>query len=441
MIEADYVVVGSGAMGMAFTDVILTHTDATVAIVDRHDKPGGHWNDSYPFVRLHQPSAFYGVDSAELGSGRIDDRGGNAGLAELASGREVCAYYDQVMNHRFLPSGRVTHHPRSIYDHADGRISSIPSGRGQPARAHRAIVDASYMQVTVPSTRPPAYGVADGVTVIPPNGLPEADRPEGGYVIVGAGKTAMDAVLWLLSHEVDPAEITWITPRDSWLLNRAMIQPGPGGLRVSEQYEIAAEADSTDVMFAALEAAGHLLRIDPSVSPTMYRCATVTVAELEQLRRVEGIVRMGRVVRIEPTELVLDQGAIEVHPETLYVDCSADGLERRPIVPVFADGRITLQTVRACQQVFSAALIARVEADASLDLDAKNELATVVPHPDETHHFVTNTLAHALNVMRWLGNPALLEWLGETRLSPVTKTVSPEVMGLAIANLQRFASG
>ena len=33
-------------MGMAFVDEILTHTDATVALVERRNKPGGHWNDA-----------------------------------------------------------------------------------------------------------------------------------------------------------------------------------------------------------------------------------------------------------------------------------------------------------------------------------------------------------------------------------------------------------
>ena len=74
-IETDYVVIGAGAMGMAFTDVVLARTDATVTFIDRRDRPGGHWNDAYPFVRLHQPSAFHGVNSRELSSGRVDDRG------------------------------------------------------------------------------------------------------------------------------------------------------------------------------------------------------------------------------------------------------------------------------------------------------------------------------------------------------------------------------
>ena len=34
-VSADYVVIGAGAMGMAFADVILSETDATIAMVDR----------------------------------------------------------------------------------------------------------------------------------------------------------------------------------------------------------------------------------------------------------------------------------------------------------------------------------------------------------------------------------------------------------------------
>ena len=50
-------------MGMAFADTLVAESDADVIIVDRHARPGAHWNDAYPFVRLHQASTFYGVSS------------------------------------------------------------------------------------------------------------------------------------------------------------------------------------------------------------------------------------------------------------------------------------------------------------------------------------------------------------------------------------------
>ena len=87
-LEADYLVVGSGAMGMAFTDELLTqNSQATVILVDRHAKPGGHWNNAYPFVSLHQPAAYYGVNSEKLGTGGV----------ALASGTEVLAYFERVL--------------------------------------------------------------------------------------------------------------------------------------------------------------------------------------------------------------------------------------------------------------------------------------------------------------------------------------------------------
>ena len=47
-----------------------------------------------------------------------------------------------------------------------------------------------------------------------------------GYVIVGGGKTALDAICWLLDRGTPADDITWIRPRDSWLLNRKFFQPG-----------------------------------------------------------------------------------------------------------------------------------------------------------------------------------------------------------------------
>ena len=61
--ETDYLVVGAGAMGMAFTDALIDHADVHVTLVDRRLAPSGHWLDAYPFVQLHQASLFYGVAS------------------------------------------------------------------------------------------------------------------------------------------------------------------------------------------------------------------------------------------------------------------------------------------------------------------------------------------------------------------------------------------
>ena len=106
-VEADYLVVGAGATGMAFTDALIDHAEVRVALVDRRHTVGGHWLDAYPFVQLHQASSFYGVASTPLGGGRIQRVGPEAGLSERATVSEICAYYGQVLADRMLASGRV----------------------------------------------------------------------------------------------------------------------------------------------------------------------------------------------------------------------------------------------------------------------------------------------------------------------------------------------
>lgn len=418
----DYLVVGAGAMGMAFTDVVLTETDATVTIVDRRARPGGHWNDSYPFVRLHQPSAFYGVDSTELGLGRLDEIGWNAGLYELASGTEVVSYFDQVMHQRFLPSGRVRYLPMSEYRDAGpgvGVAVSAVSGAERHIEAAK-VVDATYMNVTVPSVAGPAYRVDPDVRCIPLNDLPKVQAPPDGYTVIGGGKTAMDACLWLLANGVAPGSIRWIRPRDSWLLDRAQIQPmdliGDTLDAFATQTEQLAAAESVEDVFDRMETTGLLLRIDPDVRPTMYRCATVTRAELDQLRRITDVIRLGRVRGIGVDEIELDDGIIPTTADTLHVDCSADGLARLPERPVFADSRLTLQPVRTCQQVFSAAFIAHVEC-AYQDEAEKNDLCRVVAHPDSDTDYLKVILRSTLNGLRWREDPDLDRWLNASRLN------------------------
>ena len=92
-LETDYLVVGAGALGMAFVDALIEASDAEVVMVDRRYRPGGHWLDSYPFVQLHQPSRFYGVNSTPLGQDRQVPEGKEE-FYERSSGAEICGYYD-----------------------------------------------------------------------------------------------------------------------------------------------------------------------------------------------------------------------------------------------------------------------------------------------------------------------------------------------------------
>lgn len=424
-ITADYLIKGAGAAAMAFADTLLTETDATMVIVDRHDRPGGHWNDAYPFVRLHQPSSYYGVPSAPLGSGRIDEVGLNAGFHELAAGHEVLGHYDGVMRHRFLPSGRVTFLPMSELDD-DGTVTSLVSGERCRVEAG-GFVDATHSRMRVPSTSPPSYDVAPDVAFVPPNELPRVAPGHDRFVVIGAGKTGMDACVWLLEHGADPDRITWIVPRDSWVLNRANFQPGEEffarfAKSLADQVEAVAQADSLDDVFRHLEACEELRRIDPTVTPTAYHCAILSDAELAELRRIRDVVRLGHVTSIEPIEIRLDHGEVPTGPSTLHIDCSAAGIPTHPSIPVFDGDRITLQWVRTCQPAFSAAFIGHVEATYG-DEAEKNRLCTPIVPPSEPLDWLRTLKVELANRACWSADPGLADWLAASRLDPVARSI------------------
>ena len=166
-----------------------------------------------------------------------------------------------------------------------------------------------------------------------------------------------------------------------------------------------------------------MLRIDTEVKPTMFRCATVTNSEIKELRRIKNVVRLGRVQRIEREQVILDEGSFSYGPQTLFVDCTADGLARRTAQPVFDADRITLQAVRTCQQVFSAAFIAHIELGEQ-DVADKNLLCTPVPHPDTDMDYLRNTLADLVNGVAWSQNDSLQAWLKASRLDGFSSSTS-----------------
>jgi hypothetical protein len=415
-VEADYLVVGAGAMGLAFTDTLVSESDATVVVVDRNDQPGGHWTTAYPFVRLHQPSAYYGVNSRNLGSDAIDQDGLNAGYYELASGAEVCTYFDAVMRQHLLPSGRVTYLPMSEYL-GGGRIRTL-GGDEIEVTARRVVT--SHVEIIVPSMRPPSYAV-EAVDCVPPNELPRIREARDRYVIVGAGKTAMDACVWLLRHGVAAERLTWIKPRDAWVLDRAAIQPGSQFAKrvlrdFSNQLAAVHEAESLPDLFDRLESKGCLLRIDMSVDPTMYRCAILSQAELTELRRIEDVVRMGHVQSLEPGRITLDGGTRDIDRSALFIDCSADGFANREPATVFSADRISLQAVRTCQPAFSAAVIAHVEA-AYADDETRNAFCGPVPYPREPTDWLRMMLAFNKNQLQWFSDPDMMAWVDAARLN------------------------
>ncbi len=423
VIDTDYLIVGAGAAGMAFADSLITESDADVVMIDRRNAPGGHWNDAYPFVRLHQPSAYYGVNSRVLGGDSIDRAGPNAGFYERATAAEICEYFGRVLDERLLASGRVRFFGMSDYrfDHSgDHEFVSRLTGAVTTVRVRRKIVDATYLETAVPSTHTPSFDVDPNVRLIPINDLVNLTEPGSGYTVIGAGKTGMDACMWLLDNGVPPDVIRWIRPRDAWLQNRGFQQPMElvGSLLEGLSLTLEATAQSANVedLFGRLESSEVLLRLDSTAEPTMYRCATVSPLELQSLRRIENVVRQGRVMHVGADRIVMQEGSVSTDSKQIHVDCSAAGLTVAPARPIFEPGRITLQQTRNCQPTFNAALIAFVDAARKDDAE-KNRLCPSNPHPSSALDWISSTYVSQRAEARWLREPDIAGWIERSRLN------------------------
>jgi len=420
-ITTDYLVVGAGAAGMAITDELLAHSDASITIVDRRHAPGGHWIDAYPYVRLHQPSAFYGVSSMAMGGNTLDTVGTNAGYYELAGADEIRAYYARLMRTHFLPSGRVRYFPCCNYV-GEHRFKSRLSGEPIKVHVQRRLVDTTYCEGSIPATSAPPFEVAQGVRCVPAGDIVHAADSAERFVIIGAGKTALDACVWLLEQGVHASAIRWIRPREAWWANRRFRQPEallPDFYRgLALQLEAAAKATSVADLFERMEAEGLFLRIDPSVVPTMFRGALVGESELAMLRTIEDVVRMGHVRRIETDRIVLDEGEAPTSPRTLHIHCAARGLARRPLRPIFEPGRLTAQPIMLNFACFQFAMLGVVESSPTSDAE-KNRLCQPIVYWDTCADYVSSFLASLENQVARAIDPVVANWAKATRLNPL----------------------
>lgn len=419
--ETDYLVVGAGAMGMAFTDALIDHADVHVTLVDRRHTASGHWQDAYPFVQLHQASLFYGVASTVLGTGAVQKSGPEAGLQERARQPEIQAYYDDILHRGFLGSGRVTFLGGCEY-HADGRshlVTSLVSGETLEIDVRRRVVDATYLAPTIPATTPPPFGVADDARVVAINELARMAATPNSYVIVGSGKTATDGIVWLLANGVPPDRIVWVRPRDPWMLNRAVVQPDPAvalGL-AADTMAAAAAAESLDDLFLRLEAADVMLRIDTDVTPTMAKTPTLGAWELDLLRSIEHVVRLGHIKHVTRHAIVLDDGVVTLAPGSLVVHCAASGLQYPPLVPVWGPDKIRLQTIRAGFPCFCAALAGYVEATRDDDRE-RNRLCPPNTLPDTPANWARMQVRGTIATRTYGAEPDIGDWANGCALNP-----------------------
>lgn len=430
-ITTDYLVVGAGFSGLSFVDELLTRTSASIVVIDRRDAPGGHWNDSYPYVKLHGPSTMYGVESRELSDLRIEPRGVNEGLQTLATGAQIVSYSRALMEERFLASGRVTFLPSTTYED-DGTVKNIFSGEKVDIEVKNRVVDARYYANVIPRLHTPSFSVAQGVTSVPPNDLPRLATYFDNYVVLGGGKTGVDAAVWLVTRGIPAERIFWIIPNDYWYTNRAIVQNDARSFENTfNSFCARAEAISqaTDMrdMGLRFEKAGVWHRLDPKFEATEFHAAIVSDGEMKELRKIHNVIRKGYVQKIELDQIHLTKGTVPTPSNALFIDCTACALPSVTPVPIYQPGKIILQLVRTPHITLSCAMTAFIE---SLPLDdaQRNEMMTPLPFTRKITDYIKELYQDSVNRSRVAKNPEVRAWLDNSRLEGFAKFMADRIM-------------
>jgi hypothetical protein len=160
-----------------------------------------------------------------------------------------------------------------------------------------------------------------------------------------------------------------------------------------------------------------MLRIDPTLTPMMAKVPTLAEWELEKLRSITDVVRLGHLRRVEPGRLVLAEGDRVIAQDAVVVHAAAPGLPVRPPVPIWSPGVITPQPVRAGFPCFGAALVGYVEATIESDAD-KNRLCPPTPYSNTPTDWVRMQVLGYRASQAFMSHPDIRTWATTVALNP-----------------------
>jgi hypothetical protein len=170
-------------------------------------------------------------------------------------------------------------------------------------------------------------------------------------------------------------------------------------------------------MFLRLEAAGVMLRVDREVTPTMAKTPTLAAWELDLLRMIENVVRLGHIKYVTRREIVLENGSISMAPDSLIVHCAASGHQYPPLVPIWGPDKIRLQTIRVGFPCFCAALAGYVEATRDDDRE-RNRLCPPNTLPDSPASWARMQVRGTIAARTYGAEPDIADWANGCALNP-----------------------
>lgn len=420
LITADYVVVGTGLSGLSFADTIISGSDATVAMIDFNAAPGGYWQTSHDYMRLDTPNLMAGLNGVALARDRgrkIQKR-----VQPTLTTRDMQAYFQRAMTEHLLESDRVQYFS-DCYHLGSGIAQAVGWNTRVHFKANRKIVDATQCWHRTALSHIPCFQAARDVMVATPRDFSAlwslGPHMYEKYCVIGAGSTGVETVSHLLELGVTADEICWVKPRDAWYWNADQLAPSDW----LEVLEIIADTDALSQIGLALERSGHILRVDPDVTPMKFHGALKSPEQLNAVRHIHHVVRKGHVHHLTAKGMFLEQGAEPMPKRTLYIDCTASRVATRSQAPVFDHDTINLQMLQMASAGFSAAMIAAIEMLA-IPEDEKATLCQPLSHPDYPTDIAVLLKQCFENQKLWLAQPALRVWLSKNQIGITSALLS-----------------
>jgi hypothetical protein len=323
-----------------------------VVLVDKNETWGGQWLRQYDFVRLHQPYRMFTAgdqpwalarDPSYLAT-RLEVLDHLASVpAVSASHLEVQPLFGHVYRGHRLREGRAEIDATPVADRRDNSKSI----RVRAKRLLKATgLDIEMLRpFPISSTKVRSVGVADPVLT-----TPEFLESRAPVYVIGSGKTAMDAILYIATRSRSRRPLSLITGSGMFFFVRETMFPrGPrryalGTLPADCFLDVASAFDGSNEtsVIADLERRSVLMNVFGQGGNC--RFGILSSGERDEIKAVVTDVFRGHLVDVDGTSMTVREGKAlrqaSVVDGSWFINCTSH-FRHIPHEPVLQDGGVT----------------------------------------------------------------------------------------------------